>query len=198
VAKPRYRWRAPRPTRQREKCESVPAEHTVDGRHLGSFGSGLLDGSSKKAVLVLSSGIGHEPISARARQGVSEARSQHRSRPRTPRRSSAAGRRGSMLSIQKDESSSTTRPKLKSGRQARLSRGWIAERWSGAVASPTELSCPGTKEGSEARVSAVQAARSEIERSTGARVVRRLQMLARSILHVRTEGSREANQGRTS
>jgi hypothetical protein len=180
------------------KCESVPAEHTVDGRRLGSFRCGLVDASSRKAVLVLSSGFGHEPDRAGVRQGASEARGQPRSRPRTPRRRSSARRRCSIRSIQKGSAIVTTWPKLKSGRQAWLSRGRIAARWSGAVASSTELSCHGTGEGVGARVSAAQAARSEIERSTSARVVRRLQMLARSILCARIEGSREANRERAS
>jgi hypothetical protein len=69
-------------------------------------------------------------------------------------------------------------------------RGRIAARRSGATGGGRP-----SRAGSSPGVGAAKAACSVVERSTGTRVVSRLQRSVRSILHAFTEGSREVNRG---
>jgi len=64
------------------------------------------------------------------------------------------------------------------------SRGWIAARWSGVARENPTLGS-----GKNPAVGAAQAARPEVERSTGARVVSRLQRSERSIFSATSRGA---------
>jgi hypothetical protein len=166
-------------------ARAVPLGSTCRGKALRIGKVVPFDEEAAEAVLVPRKCPGSRPGSYGARQGASEVGRQPRAWPKKPGRGGAAGRRCPDLPSPKGEQS-----RVRIGRSWRRavkrapSRGRIAARRSGVARKNPTLGS-----GKHPAVSAAQAARPEVERSTGARVVSRLQRSVRSIFCATPRGA---------
>lgn len=152
----------------------------------------LVDEGTAEAVLVPRERTGLCSAAARGATGSVRDHSRGSAREDNPRTGRGSEGTSDAPAFERMQGRNTVRgeSKLFQRRQAQGSRGRIAARRCG-VARETRSVHPERQEpcGCEA-----QASRPEVERSTGARVVGRLQKSGRSILPVFDEGSREANR----
>jgi len=182
VAKPRDRWRVPsKPVGLRERRYlGAP----VEGRRFGSGkSSSLTRGRRKRSWLLESVRVFR----------IAAGRDRERQRSDV----SLVHGRKSQAEVVPPEGGARHPPSRKARRsRARIgrswrravkrapSRGWIAARWSGVARENPTLGS-----GKNPAVGAAQAARPEVERSTGARVVSRLQRSVRSIFSGPSRGA---------
>lgn len=188
AAKPRHRWRAPpRKKAPRERYWGA----LVGGRRSGSTKPPSLTWRWRKRSLAPRTKPVERPVEREARQRASGVLHPLRTRSTTPRRGGdpqSGSPSGSSESLGWRRTRGRNGPKLRSCRQAHLTRGRVAARRAG-VASSSD-SRVGARRGRRRRKS------SSLENRTiaGARVVGRLQKSVRSTFLVPVEGSREANQ----
>jgi len=181
VAKPRDRWRAPsKPAAPRERsCLGAP----VEGRRFGSGkSSSLTRGRRKRSWLLESVRVSGllRGATGSVRGRTSASCMAEKARPRWYRRKAAPG---SALAERRTETC-TDRPKLEARRQARAQPRRITARWSGVARENSALGS-----GKHPAASAARAVRPEVERSTGARVVSRLQRSVRSTFSAPSRGA---------
>jgi hypothetical protein len=182
AAKPRYRWRVPtKPVGPRERQDQGA---TCRGKALRIGKVILLDERVVEAVLAPRKRPGYRMAAGRDRERQRSDVSLAHGRKSQAEVASPARLCPDLASRKADEDRVRTDRSWRRAVKRVPSRGRIAARWSGDARKN-----PALGSGKHPAVSAAQAVRPEIERSTGARVVSRLQRSERGIFSAPSKGA---------